>query len=195
MTASTQQVAPRELVIRDLDGQTSTIALDRDRITLGRSSANELSYPDDIGLSRQHLAVVRRDGQWTVEDLGSKNGTLLNGVRIEKVMPFVPGDRVSAGHLTIEFAGPGGANQNTVMFVENKEQFSKSATTVVASLDGVLGSPGDDLNKTTVMMQGTPQMRALIDAGRELAGHRPLAELFPLIMDFRRKPSWPGAAF
>ncbi len=187
MTASTQQVAPRELVIRDLDGQTSTIALDRDRITLGRSSANELSYPDDIGLSRQHLAVVRRDGQWTVEDLGSKNGTLLNGVRIEKVMPFVPGDRVSAGHLTIEFAGPGGANQNTVMFVENKEQFSNSATTVVASLDEVLGSPGDDLNKTTVMMQGTPQMRALIDAGRELAGHRPLAELFPLIMDLSTK--------
>ena len=32
-------------------------------------------------------------------------------------------------------------------------------------------------------MQGTPQMRALIKAGRELAGHRPLEELFPLIMD------------
>ena len=37
------------------------------------------------------------------------------------------------------------------------------------------------------MMQGTPQMRALIDAGRELAGHRPLAELFPLIMDLSTK--------
>ncbi|MBZ5675884.1 MAG: SpoIIE family protein phosphatase [Acidobacteriia bacterium] len=187
MTAPAQ-ATPRELVIRDLEGQTTTIALDRDRITLGRSSANELSYPDDIGLSRQHLAIVSRDGQWTVEDLGSKNGTLLNGVRIEKPMPFGPGDRVSAGHLTIEFAGSGGANQNTVMFVENKEQFSNSATTVVASLGTVLGSPGDDLNKTTVMsMQGTPQMRALIDAGRELAGHRPLAELFPLIMDLSTK--------
>jgi phosphoserine phosphatase RsbU/P len=181
LTASTK-IAPRELVIRDLDGQTTTIALDRDRITLGRSSANELSYPDDIGLSRQHLAIVGRDGQWTVEDLGSKNGTLLNGVRIEKPMPFGPDDRVSAGHLTIEFAGPGNTNQNTVMFVDDKEQFSNSATTVVASLDGVLGSQADDLNKTTVM-QGSPQMRALIRAGRELAGHRPLAELFPLIMD------------
>ena len=36
------------------------------------------------------------------------------------------------------------------MFIENKEQFSNSATTVVASLDAVLGSPGDDLNKTSV---------------------------------------------
>jgi len=176
------QIAPRELVIRDLDGQTTTIALDRERISLGRSSANELSYPDDIGLSRQHLALVGRDGQWTVEDLGSKNGTLLNGVRIEKRMPFRPGDRVSAGHLTIEFAGAEQGSQNTVVFVDNTEQFSKSATTVVASLDGVLGPQADDLNKTTVM-QGSPQMRALIRAGRELAGHRPLAELFPLIMD------------
>jgi phosphoserine phosphatase RsbU/P len=186
LTASAK-TAPRELVIRDLDGQTATMALDRDRITLGRSSANELSYPDDIGLSRQHLAIVRRNGQWTVEDLGSKNGTLLNGARVEKPMPFQPGDRVSAGHLTIEFADPDRANQNTVMFVENKEQFSNSATTVVASLDGVLGSSGGDLNKTTAMIQGTPQMRALIDAGRELAGHRPLAELFPLIMDLSTK--------
>ncbi|MBZ5636512.1 MAG: SpoIIE family protein phosphatase [Acidobacteriia bacterium] len=181
MAASTQ-LSPRELVIRDLDGKTVTIALDHDRITLGRSSANELCYPDDIGLSRQHLALAGRNGQWTVEDLGSKNGTLLNGIRIEKPMPFLPGDRVSAGHLTIEFAGPGPASQNTVMFVDEGEQFSRSATTVVASLDGVLGPQVDDLNKTTVM-QGSPQMRALIRAGRELAGHRPLAELFPLIMD------------
>jgi len=175
-------MAPHELVVRDLDGKTATITLDHDRITLGRSSANELCYPDDIGLSRQHLALVGRDGHWTVEDLGSKNGTLLNGVRIEKPMPFLPGDRVSAGHLTIEFADAGLATQNTVVFVDNSEQFSKSATTVVASLDGVLGPQVDDLNKTTVM-QGSPQMWALIRAGRELAGHRPLTELFPLIMD------------
>jgi serine phosphatase RsbU (regulator of sigma subunit) len=180
--AAGPQIVPRELVVRDLDGKTATITLDHDRITLGRSSGNELCYPDDIGLSRQHLALAGRDGHWTVEDLGSKNGTLLNGVRIERPMPFLPGDRVSAGHLTIEFADAGLATHNTVMFVDNAEQFSKSATTVVASLDGVLGPQADDLNKTTVM-QGSPQMRALIRAGRELAGHRPLAELFPLIMD------------
>lgn len=179
--SATAQTAPRELVIRDLDGNTATITLDHERITLGRSGANELSYPDDIGLSRQHLALVGHDGNWTVEDLKSKNGTLLNGVRIEKPMPFVPGDRVSAGHLTIEFADAG-QTRNTVVFVDNTEEFSNSATTVVASLDGVLGPQVDDLNKTHVL-QGSPQMRALIRAGRELAGHRPLSELFPLIMD------------
>jgi sigma-B regulation protein RsbU (phosphoserine phosphatase) len=169
-------------VIRDLDGKTSTVALDRDRITLGRSSANELCYPDDVGLSRQHLALIRRNSQWTVEDLGSKNGTMLNGQRLEGPMPFNPGDRVAAGHLTIEFADAGLSTQNTVVFVDTPEQFSKSATTVVASLDGVLSPQTDELNKTQVM-QASPQMRALIRAGRELAGHRPLSELFQVIMD------------
>jgi sigma-B regulation protein RsbU (phosphoserine phosphatase) len=181
--APSPQGKPKELVIRDLDGKSATVLLDRDRITLGRSSANELCYPDDVGLSRQHLAVTRRgDSQIFVEDLGSKNGTMLNGQRLEAPMPFNPGDRVAAGHLTIEFADAGLSTQNTVVFVDSPEQFSKSATTVVASLDGVLGPQADDLGKTQ-MIQGSPQMRALIRAGRELAGHRPLSELFQVIMD------------
>ena len=169
-------------MIRNIDGKTSTVALDRDRITLGRSSANELCYPDDAGLSRQHLALTRVNGTWQVEDLRSKNGTLVNGKRIDQPVPFGPGDRISAGHLTLEFADAAPPANNTVVFVEHGESFSNSSTTLVANLDAVLGPQSDDLNKTYVM-QGSPQMRALIRAGRELAGHRPLDELFPLIMD------------
>jgi sigma-B regulation protein RsbU (phosphoserine phosphatase) len=172
----------RELIIRNIDGKNVTVPLDRDRITLGRSSANELCYPDDAGLSRQHLALTRLGEQWQVEDLGSKNGTVLNGKRIEKPTPFKEGDRISAGHLTIEFAESALNSSNTVVFVEQNEAFSNTSTTVVASLDAVLGPQADDLHKTYVM-QGSPQMRALIRAGRELAGHRPLAELFTVIMD------------
>ena len=179
---STGQTIPRELVIRNIDGKTSTVPLDRDRITLGRSSANELCYPDDAGLSRQHLALTRVNGTWQVEDLRSKNGTLVNGKRIDQPVPFGPGDRISAGHLTLEFADAAPPANNTVAFVEHGESFSNSSTTLVANLDAVLGPQSDDLNKTYVM-QGSPQMRALIRAGRELAGHRPLDELFPLIMD------------
>jgi sigma-B regulation protein RsbU (phosphoserine phosphatase) len=177
-----QTAVVRHILIRDGEGQTSTIPLDRDRITLGRSSASQLCYPDDAGLSRQHLALVRISNQWHVEDLGSKNGTTLNGRRIERPLPFNPGDRVSAGHLTIEFAGAEASTSQTVVFVDSPESFSTTATTYVANLDAVLGPGVDDLNKTTVI-QGSPQMRALIRAGRELAENRPLAELFTVIMD------------
>src|SRR5258708_4892672 len=92
------QSAARELVIRNIDGKTVTVPLDRDRISLGRSSANELCYPDDAGLSRQHLALTRAGDSWLVEDLGSKNGTVLNGNRIDKAPAFNQGDRISTVH-------------------------------------------------------------------------------------------------
>jgi hypothetical protein len=161
--APTLQNNARELLVKDLDGKTVTIPLDRDRISLGRSSANELCYPDDAGLSRQHMAITRVNGEWQVEDLGSKNGTLLNGQRVERATPFRLGDRIAAGHLTIEFADAGQVPANTVVFVDNAESFSNTATTVVASLDAVLGPQADDLNKTVAMsgaMSGSPQMRA-----------------------------------
>jgi sigma-B regulation protein RsbU (phosphoserine phosphatase) len=186
------QPEPRELVVRNIDGKTTTIPLDRDRITLGRSSANELSYPDDAGLSRQHMALTRVNGKWQVEDLGSKNGTVVNGARIEGAVPFRQGDRISAGHLTIEFAdSPESAAADTVVFVEHSESFSTTSTTVVANLDAVLGPQVEDPNKTHVM-QGSPQMRALIRAGRELAGHRPLDELFQVIMDLSVEAVYAG---
>ena len=81
--APTLQNASTELIVRDLDGKTIALPLDRERFALGRSTANELCYPDDIGLSRQHLVLVRHEDQWEVQDLGSKNGTLLNGRRLE----------------------------------------------------------------------------------------------------------------
>ena len=175
------QNALKELLIREVDGKSVTLPLDRDRIALGRSSANELCYPDDIGLSRQHLVLVRKNGQWQVQDLGSKNGTLLNGKRVEGSAPFRLGDHIAAGHLIIEFVPEVPAPSDGVEFVDNAESFSNSATTVVASLDTVLAPRSGEVNKAQ-MMQGR-QMHALIRAGRELAGHLPLDELFQVIMD------------
>jgi serine phosphatase RsbU (regulator of sigma subunit) len=171
------------LVVRDLEGRTRVVPLDQDRISLGRSAQNVLSYPDDVGLSRQHLAITRKGDGWIVEDLGSKNGSLLNGDPLKTATPFKPGDRVAAGHLTIEFAGAErAADEKTVVFVESVAPLSQSATTVEANLEAVLGGPSDDLNKTHVMT-GNPQTWALIRAGRELVGFRPLSELFDVILD------------
>ncbi len=146
-----------------------------------------MCYPDDAGLSRQHLAISQVNGDWQVEDLGSKNGTQVNGTRIQGPTPLGLGDRITAGHLTIELSVGGNAglqNQSKVIFVDQPESFSKNSTTLVASLDAVLGPGGGglDMEKTSII-QGNPQMHALIRAGRELAGHRPLKELFEVIMD------------
>jgi FHA domain/Domain of unknown function (DUF1707) len=53
----------------------------RGQITLGRSSTCQLVFDDDT-VSRRHAALVCRDGVWHVVDLGSSNGTYVNGRRV-----------------------------------------------------------------------------------------------------------------
>jgi phosphoserine phosphatase RsbU/P len=174
---------PKELLIRDLEGKVTYLPLDRDRIMLGRSSACQLCYPDDAGLSRQHMALTKVNGQWMAEDLGSKNGTLVNDRRIEAATPVGVGDRIVAGHLELELSSAVPvAGVQKVEFVEAPESSGPGSSTLVASLDELLGTQSGEMEKTSIM-RGNPQMQALIRAGRELAGHRPLNELFEVIMD------------
>lgn len=165
---------PRELVIHTSDGKTRTLPLDLDRYTLGRSSANELCYAEDAGLSRQHLALEREGDDWVVRDLNSKNGTFVNGNRLTAPHHMTADDRITAGHLTLEFADRAPLPANTVIFVEGNSPTSAS-TTVVTSLQGLLNQEKE--------IEGGAQMRALIRVGRELSGNMPLTELFQLIMN------------
>ena len=56
----------RTILIQGPDGQTRTLPLSGSRLAVGRSSAVELSFPDDAGLSRQHFALEPSGDEWTV---------------------------------------------------------------------------------------------------------------------------------
>jgi len=178
MAAVGQKQGVRQLLIHTPDGKTRSQQLDRDRFTLGRSSSNELCYADDVGLSRQHLALERDGPNWTVRDLGSKNGTFVNGSRISDPYTIGLNDRVAAGHLVLEFAEKSAPVANTVVFVEGKSETAHTTAEMI-SLEHVLSGEKE--------IEGGEHMKALINAGRELAGHRPLEELFQLIMDLSVK--------
>src|SRR5580698_6240538 len=93
----------RELLIQGPDGQTKTVPL-TGRVTVGRSSTVELSFPEDGGLSRQHFAFEPEGDDWTVQDLGSKNGTFVNNIPLKARLVLRPGDRITAGHLLITYS-------------------------------------------------------------------------------------------
>src|SRR6266571_1076245 len=130
----------RELQILSPDGKSRVIELTGDRITLGRSSAAELCFPDDTGLSRQHLAFEREgDGQtWALHDLNSKNGTILNGEKVQERIPLRSGDRVMAGHLILVYDGATeGILKPVVIFdPEEEDQENTNSSTVITNLEG-----------------------------------------------------------
>ena len=64
-------------------------------VTLGRSSACELVFADDT-VSRRHAELRVQDGRWMLRDLGSSNGTFVNGRRVMEA-EVAAGDEVVLG--------------------------------------------------------------------------------------------------
>lgn len=76
--------------------------LEKPVTTIGRSSMNDLPISDKM-LSRQHARIVKDDnGGLQVEDLGSRNGTFLNGERLAAPQPLKAGDRITLGGVTLK---------------------------------------------------------------------------------------------
>ncbi len=57
----------------------------------------------DGTLSRRHSRLILQNGQWMLEDLGSANGTFLNGIRLEEPAPLKRGDQIRCGSSLLVF--------------------------------------------------------------------------------------------
>jgi serine phosphatase RsbU (regulator of sigma subunit) len=173
----------KQLQIFSPDGKTRFVPLENGRVSLGRATTAELSFPEDGGLSRQHLAIEREGDGWTLLDLGSKNGTMLNGVKVTERMPLKSGDRIAAGHLVIVYDGASKTQpaRPVVIFdtlADTDEDVS--SRTVVTHIDRVFRKDGAVADP---QLLAASHVSALIRAGNELAGNRPLPELFRFILD------------
>ncbi|WCO68639.1 FHA domain-containing protein [Iamia majanohamensis] len=101
---------PRQATLTTSDGA-QTVALGDEVVTMGRGTDQRLRIPDSRA-SRAHAVVrPRAKGGWEVKDVGSANGTLLNGHTIPegRVAPLRDGDRIGIGPVTITYTeGDGG---------------------------------------------------------------------------------------
>jgi hypothetical protein len=87
-------------------------ALDRE-LTIGRDPGADLTL-DDGGVSRRHARVSLADGDGPViEDLGSSNGTFVNGERVGGERRLADGDEIQIGETAIEIYDAGGATPAT----------------------------------------------------------------------------------
>jgi pSer/pThr/pTyr-binding forkhead associated (FHA) protein len=72
-------------------------------ITVGRGGQNDLALENDEFASARHVRIEpRRDGVWA-HDLGSTNGTYVNGIRIDRPRKLVQGDLIRVGETELRF--------------------------------------------------------------------------------------------
>lgn len=83
---------------REQQGRSYALA---DELTVGRAAGCTVTL-DDNYVSQLHARVFRRDGALLVEDLGSTNGTYVNGQKLNGSVPLKRGDRVRIGGTVLE---------------------------------------------------------------------------------------------
>ena len=139
-------------------------ALAGDVVVVGRSSEADLQV-DDKYLSRKHARLLFEDGTWWIEDLGSRNGTKLNGNYLEAKTRLAPGDEIRLCQSSIVFGVDELPQEDT------------------ASVPGS-HAPHTRLRSASELSRlGSPQLTASLDSVEEL---RRQAERLHLLNDIHR---------
>jgi FHA domain len=96
--------AGRLVVVKSPELEEGTdFELDSSQLTIGRGRQNDVALAADEYASARHARIEpRKDGVW-VQDLGSTNGTFLNGTRLERPRRLTHGDVVRVGETDLRY--------------------------------------------------------------------------------------------
>lgn len=94
-----------KLIVTDGNGKVSDVALNKERVTIGRHADNDIPL-NDKAVSGHHAVVITILQDSFLEDLDSTNGTQVNGKQVAK-HPLSHGDVISIGRNTLKYEGEG----------------------------------------------------------------------------------------
>jgi sigma-B regulation protein RsbU (phosphoserine phosphatase) len=137
-------------------------------VSIGRASECVIPIKDRY-LSRKHAEIVPVNGLWTLKDLGSANGTYLNGTRVERDQVLRPGDRIRLGDTEIVFESTIEHNTDKLIAVHA----SPASATIAIPVNEIDHSENQDVAR----------LQTLTQLARELIEDRPMEELFGFIVD------------
>src|SRR5579872_3662858 len=83
-------------------GESTTHDLSRDETVIGRHPECHIQIDSNM-VSRKHARLFREAGRFLVEDLGSGNGTTVNGARITTATPLKHDDRIKLGPILLRY--------------------------------------------------------------------------------------------
>lgn len=109
----------------------------------------------DEMISRQHARVFYRNGRWLIEDLGSANGTFIDGMEVSRPMPVFSGNQIRCGETTLEFSD--GETPGQPARGQEEEDIDPFGSTIVASVP----SDEDSVIMSAKEIGITPQTESL----------------------------------
>jgi pSer/pThr/pTyr-binding forkhead associated (FHA) protein len=89
-----------QLIMRSGPTPGAAYTLEGDQITIGRDSSNGITI-NDAEISRRHARLTFQGGKYILEDLGSTNGTFVNGQRLAGPRVLKPGEVISFGEQIV----------------------------------------------------------------------------------------------
>lgn len=154
---------PFKLIVKQGPSPAQEFELTQAEIVLGRDPGLDLVF-NLTAVSRRHARLTLRGDSYFLEDLGSSNGTFLNGELVTVATPLNPGDQISLGHaVTLLFTGP------MVTAPETQIAQSPLVQTVIeddSSLKTAIGSPQLRIEVSGLASQTIPLTKSVISLGR-----------------------------
>jgi DNA-binding NtrC family response regulator len=131
-------------------------------VFIGRSPSCTISL-EDAKVSRRHVRLAIEDGQAKVSDLGSRNGTQVNGEKLETELVLLPGDRLQVGDSTILFEPTARAS------LSDREADGEQYASAVEDLIPAVGSVAGLYHAGVALLSATSEAMVLRRAAEELA--------------------------
>jgi sigma-B regulation protein RsbU (phosphoserine phosphatase) len=158
--------------------------VETDDVVIGRASSCDLVLADRY-LSRRHARLINRDGRWLVEDLGSRNGTLLNGHRLDNPAELRDHDvlQLSASLITVIAGGEDDAARPAE---QHSTTGSIPSATILRPASDLLAHSGLESEATATpaeLRRYASRLRLLNDVHHALSRPIQLQELLDLILD------------
>jgi len=165
--------ATPELLLKSSEGE-RRIKVERERTTLGRSRDADIFIPDQW-LSRMHAEILLDRGGLVIADLGSKNGTLVNGSRIQGPTPLRKGDQIKLGDhmVTVQWSLADEETEDDIQAVGTR------VFSVRTLQEGVLKAP----SSAEDLVRKNRVLTVLSGAAAALLAHKPISETFDQILD------------
>lgn len=145
--------------------------LQGEAVSIGRASDCSIPIKDRY-LSRKHAEIIAVGSTWMLKDLGSANGTYLNGSRVERDELLKTGDRIRLGDTEIVFETSG----------VSTDRFIAVADTAGAASSPTIAIPVGEISDRPEE-QDVARLQTLTLLARELIEDRPMDELFGFITE------------